>query len=294
MWDFRMTGTQARPGDIMTAPRTHLSPTSPEGRNQLALAFAQIASDAGVAVMEVFNSDFETRTKADASPVSDADERAEEIILARLADILPGVPVLAEEEAAREGVEHRDLGDLFLLVDPVDGTKEFINKRKDFTVNIALISKGDAICGAVYAPARKEMYAGGATALYWENFAPGDIVEAETATSLQTRTREPGTLTAVASSSHLDDKTKAFLDSLKITDIKSIGSSLKFCLVALGKADVYPRWGPTMEWDTAAGHAVLNAAGGVVLTPEGAPFTYGLRDEGYLNGPFIAWGNAPD
>ena len=137
-------------------------PTHAE-REKLARLFAGIASEAGVRVMEVYNSDFEHRIKSDYSPVSDADERAEEVILARLEEALPGVPVLAEERAAREGVGET-VWDAFLLVDPVDGTKEFINRRGDFTVNIALICKGVPVAGAVYAPARKEMYFGGASA----------------------------------------------------------------------------------------------------------------------------------
>src|SRR5690349_5813216 len=147
------------------------TPTRDE-RDRLARLFAAIASDAGVAVMEVYTSDFETRTKADYSPVSDADERAEEIILTRLEQALPGVPVLAEERAAREGLGV-NVADAFLLVDPVDGTKEFIQRRGDFTVNIALICSGHPVAGAVFAPARREMYFGGAEARTLDAFDPG-------------------------------------------------------------------------------------------------------------------------
>lgn len=259
-------------------------------RDQLARLFAQIASDAGVAVMEVYASEFETRTKADYSPVSDADERAEEIILARLEEALPGVPVLAEERAAREGLGEK-VADAFLLVDPVDGTKEFIQRKGDFTVNIALICGGHPVAGAVYAPARRDMYFGGSEARGISDFEPGAPVE--TGDLLTTRAYPSEGLTAVTSSSHLDERTKAFLSKLSIASQTGIGSSLKFCLLAAAKADVYPRWGPTMEWDTAAGHAVLIAAGGQVLKPDGTPFTYGKGAEGFRNGPFIAWGNAP-
>jgi 3'(2'), 5'-bisphosphate nucleotidase len=264
-------------------------PTDKE-RAELSRLFAGIASDAGVRVMEVYNSDFETRIKSDYSPVSDADERAEEVILARLEEALPGVPVLAEERAAREGVGET-VWDAFLLVDPVDGTKEFINRRGDFTVNIALICKGVPVAGAVFAPARKEMYFGGADAELIEAFEPGETLRA--GRSLVTRAYPAEGLTAITSASHLDDKTKAFIAERKIAGQTAIGSSLKFCWVAAGKADVYPRFGPTMEWDTAAGHAVLRAAGGAVLNPDRTPFVYGKGAEGFRNGPFVAWGGAP-
>ncbi len=264
---------------------------SAQERDRLALAFAGIASEAGVAVMEVYASDFETRHKSDRSPVSDADERAEEIILAHLARLLPGVPVLAEEQAARIGVG--EMADTFILVDPVDGTREFIQRKGDFTVNIALIEGGVATSGCVFAPARRDLYYGASRAFSASGFEAGRAVEAGTASPVTTRIVPPEGMIAVMSASHLDAETQAFIDRQKIASRRSIGSSLKFCLVAVGEADVYPRWGPTMEWDTAAGHAVLSAAGGVVLTPEGAPFLYGKADKGYLNGPFIAWGKAP-
>lgn len=265
------------------------TPTAAE-RDSLARLFAQIASEAGIRVMEVYDSDFETRTKADYSPVSDADERAEEVILARLEQELPGVPVLAEERAAREGVGDR-IWDAFILVDPVDGTKEFIQRKGDFTVNIALICSGKPVAGAVFAPARREMYLGGASAEVFEGFLPGETVT--TGRRLVTRAYPAEGLTAITSASHLDDRTKAFLSERKIAGQTAIGSSLKFCWVAAGKADVYPRWGPTMEWDTAAGHAVLAAAGGTMIRPDGSPFVYGKGAEGFRNGPFIAWGREP-
>jgi 3'(2'), 5'-bisphosphate nucleotidase len=262
---------------------------SPDERNALARVFAAIASEAGVAVMEVYASDFETRTKADYSPVSDADERAEEIILGRLERELAGIPVLAEERAAREGVGSK-VAEAFLLVDPVDGTKEFIQRKGDFTVNIALIVKGEPVAGCVFAPARKEMYFGGTEARVIAGFEPG----ARVGEGDVLKTRGYGEkLVAITSSSHLDERTKEFLAKHSITDQTGIGSSLKFCWVAAGKADVYPRWGPTMEWDTAAGHAVLQAAGGRVTKPDGSPFVYGKGAEGFRNGPFIAWGREP-
>ncbi|MDP3739633.1 MAG: 3'(2'),5'-bisphosphate nucleotidase CysQ [Hyphomonadaceae bacterium] len=263
---------------------------SPAERNRLARLFGAISSDAGIAVMEVYQSDFETRTKADRSPVSDADEKAEEIILARLDKELPGIPVLAEEQAARDGVGG-SIADAFLLVDPVDGTKEFIQRKGDFTVNIALIVGGRPVAGCVYAPARQEMYFGGAEARLIEGFAPGaKLTEGRV---LATRAYPDDGLVAITSSSHLNEETKKFLARHRIKASTAIGSSLKFCWVAAGKADVYPRWGPTMEWDTAAGHAVLQAAGGRMLRPDGSDFLYGKADKGFANGPFIAWGREP-
>lgn len=258
--------------------------------DRLARVFAAIASDAGVAVMEVYDSDFETRTKPDRSPVSDADERAEEIILARLDVELPGVPVLAEERAAREGLDG-SIANAFLLVDPVDGTREFVQRKGDFTVNIALVVSGVAVAGCVYAPARREMYFAGASAHFIEDFAPG--AAPTEGRVLHTREYPDGGLTAITSSSHLNEETKKFIARHNVASSTAIGSSLKFCWVALGKADVYPRWGPTMEWDTAAGHAVLQAAGGQVLQPDGAPFLYGKGAQGFRNGPFVAWGRSP-
>lgn len=267
----------------MTAP-------TPAERDRLARLFAAIASQAGVAVMDVYQSDFETRTKADRSPVSDADERAEEIILARLEKDLPGIRVLAEERVAREGLGETISGD-FLLVDPVDGTKEFVQRKGDFTVNIALVSGERSVAGCVYAPARQEMYFGGASARAIEAFAAGsDVGEGRL---LKTRSYSSEGLLAITSSSHLNDETKRFLAKLRVASQTAIGSSLKFCWIAAGKADVYPRWGPTMEWDTAAGHAVLEAAGGCVLKPDGAPFLYGKGARKFANGPFIAWGREP-
>ncbi len=180
-----------------------------------------------------------------------------------------------------------------MLVDPVDGTKEFLKRNGQFTVNIALVEAGRTIAGCVYAPARKDMYFGGAGARMISSFEAGATVGAEDGRIIRTRAYPPEGLIAVTSSSHLDDKTKAFLAKHKIVGSTAIGSSLKFCLVATGEADIYPRWGPTMEWDTGAGQAVLEAAGGCVTRPDGSPFVYGKSEDGYLNGPFVAWGREP-
>ena len=209
--------------------------------DDLGAAFARLASAAGRVVMEVYATDFEVRSKDDASPVSEADERAEALLVPGVQALLPGVRVVAEEAVSRDGLPATDSE--FVLIDPVDGTREFVSRNGDFTVNIALVRDGVPVVGAVYAPARQRLFVGGSTA---------------------------GTAAST-----------------------SAGSSLKFCLVAAGEADVYPRFGPTMEWDTAAGDAVLRAAGGTVVEPDGTLFRYGKTDTGLRNGPFVAWGGPP-
>lgn len=262
----------------------------PADRNALAFEFARICSLAAVKVMEVYNSDFDTRGKADRSPVTDADELAEAIILEALDKLVPGVPVLAEESFAA-GLRPQTDG-AFILVDPVDGTKEFINRNGEFTINIALVENRIPTAGCVFAPARERIFVGGTTA--WAGpLEAGQPVSPDALEPIATRTVPASGPTAVMSRSHADEKTLAFADSVGVTEKVSAGSSLKFCLVAEGSADVYPRFGPTCEWDTGAGHAVLRAAGGEVLTPEGEPFLYGKSETDYLNGAFVAWGKRP-
>jgi 3'(2'), 5'-bisphosphate nucleotidase len=254
----------------------------------LARRLAELCSAAGAVVMEVYATDFEARAKGDSSPVTEADERAEALLHAALADLLPGVTVVAEEAVAAGGLP--EVPAEFLLVDPLDGTREFLSRNGDFTVNVALVREGAVVCGAVHAPARSLSWYGGERAVRAACEPGGPLVDER---PVATREYPAGGLVAVASKSHLDDETAAFLDRLPLADRRSAGSSLKLCLVATGEADVYPRFGPTMEWDIAAGHAVLQAAGGQVLTPDGAPFRYGKVETGLRNGPFVAWGRAP-
>lgn len=255
------------------------------GPDRLALALAQLAVDAGRLVMDVYAGDFSVRTKADASPVSEADERAEALLVPGVQALLPGVPVVAEEAVSRDGLALP--GSEFVLIDPVDGTREFVSRNGDFTVNVALVRDGAPVLGVVYAPARDRLFLGAGSA-WAASVRPGDRV----AGTAQVRTRDypADGLVAVASRSHLDDRTRAFLDRLRPSDTRSAGSSLKFCLLAAGEADVYPRFGPTMEWDTAAGDAVLRAAGGTVVDEHGGLFRYGKTADGLRNGPFVAWG----
>lgn len=258
--------------------------------NALAQSFGQICLEAAIPVMEVYQSDFTPEQKADKSPVTEADKRAEVIILDALSKLLPDTPVLAEESF--EAGVRPSVSDEFLLVDPVDGTKEFIAKRGEFTINIALIRMGVPVAGAVYAPALKQLYLGGESA-FTGAFEPGETLDEARMAPAQTRQTPEGGMTAVMSRSHADEQTKAFAEARGVVEAISAGSSLKFCKLAEGAADLYPRFGPTMEWDTAAGHAVLNAAGGAVTEPDGAPFRYGKAADGYKNGAFVAWGQPP-
>jgi len=240
---------------------------------------AGIAQAAGVVVMRHYEAGCDARVKADRSPVTDADEEAEKLILAELARHFPGVPVVAEEEAAAGRLAA--VGKRFFLVDPVDGTKEFVKRGGEFTVNIGEIIDGEPVAGVVLAPAIGRLFVGkiGEGAFEISNGVTRPI---------NARVPAADGLVAVSSRSHPDPKTDELLKTLTIKGHTNAGSSLKFCLVAAGEADIYPRAGQTMEWDTAAGHAVLKAAGGVVTTWDGAPFVYGKP--GFLNGPFIARG----
>ncbi|MGX5719748.1 3'(2'),5'-bisphosphate nucleotidase CysQ [Shinella zoogloeoides] len=242
---------------------------------------------AGRAIMTIRGSGADVHYKPDSSPVTEADEEAERLILAALRQHFPAIPVVAEEAVAA-GLVPDISGGLFFLVDPLDGTKEFVAGRSEFTVNIALVENGAPIAGIVYAPALSN----GFTAVDGraERFTVdgGAIVERR---PIGCRGRGSA-LTAVASRSHDTPETARFLDDHGIDACTAIGSSLKFCLVAEGLADVYPRFSRTMEWDTAAGDAVLRAAGGETRMLDGTPLTYGKRnqphDADFANPNFIA------
>lgn len=257
-------------------------------RDSVSVRLAEIASAAGPAVMEEYAAGGDVSSKADGSPVTLADERAEAIICERLAILLPGTPVVAEEmTAAGKRVE---ICDRFLLVDPLDGTKEFITRNGEFTINVALIEGGRPVAGAVYAPAISRLWFGGDSAFVCEVPVGAALPDRAQWRAIAVRPAAER-FVAVASRSHADAETEAFLARLPIGERRAAGSSLKFCLVAEGVADVYPRFGPTMEWDTAAGDAVLRAAGGVVLDLSGAPLAYGKTAAGLRNGSFVAWGD---
>jgi len=237
-----------------------------------------LCREAGAAIMEVYDTDFEARAKADDSPVTEADLAADRIIVAALEAAFPDVAVVTEERATSHEGERPDQ---FFLIDPLDGTKEFVKRGGDFTVNIALIEKGVPVRGYVYAPALERMFwtADDGKAMLQEGLdAPRQINVASP---------DNTALRVVATKSHKNPETEAYIGQYQVSDYKSAGSSLKFCLLATGEADLYPRLGPTMEWDTGAGDAVLRAAGGVVERMEGGPLLYGKSD---LHNPhFVAY-----
>jgi len=238
---------------------------------------AEAAREAGEAILDVVRRGFEVEAKLDSSPVTEADRAAELIILAALARAAPGVPVIAEEEVAAGRIPTHD--DTYFLVDPLDGTKEFVRGGDDYTVNIGLIEGGTPKLGVVFAPASARLHGGCVGAGAW-------LDEGEGRRLIRTRARG-AQLTAVASKSHLNQATVDYLEAaVGLCDFVAVGSSLKFCIVAEGEADIYPRASPTSEWDTAAGHAVLLAAGGVVYGPDGSPLRYGKR--AFVNRAFVA------
>jgi 3'(2'), 5'-bisphosphate nucleotidase len=251
--------------------------------------FEESALAAGRIILDIYRAGAEVRIKGDRSPVTEADEKAERLILDALARDLPDIPVVAEEEVAAGHVPDIT-GGRFILVDPLDGTREFIGGHDDFTVNIALIEAGVPILGVVHAPALHTLYVGGAGKAEKLKVNDADSVVARMPIAARPKGAKPS---ALVSRSHNCEATESFIRKSDIFERKTVGSSLKFCLVAEGIADIYPRFGPTMEWDTAAGDAVLRAAGGMVATEGGAPLTYGKRLLGlrpFENPPFIASG----
>ena len=238
-----------------------------------------IAAQAGRAILEVYGQDFEVQSKEDSSPLTQADLASHRIIRDRLAQLTPDVPLLSEE-SADIAFEERTQWSEYWLVDPLDGTKEFVNRNGEFTVNIALVRDHEPVLGVVHVPVTGVTYAGvvelGAT-----RQGPGQAVEP---IRVQRPCREP--VRVVGSRSHANPKLEGYLAALGDYELVSMGSSLKFCLVAEGSADFYPRLGPTSEWDTAAAHAVVRAAGGRIVTLDGRPLQYNLKAS-YLNPEFL-------
>ena len=253
---------------------------APSPLAQLLDQLIPVVRQAGDLIMEIYAGDFEVRGKDDASPVTAADEQAEGCIIAALQALWPDIPVVAEESVAAGRVPV--VGKRFWLVDPLDGTKEFISRNGEFTVNIALIEDGLPVAGVVLAPALGRLFAG---AIGVGAFAE----DAHGRRPIACRAAPDEGLTVVASRSHGDSAAlDTFLAGRKVAALKNAGSSLKLCLVAAGEADVYPRLGRTMEWDIAAGHAVLAAAGGRITDLRGQPLHYGKP--GFDNPHFAAWG----
>lgn len=255
----------------------------PGDLTELARGIEAVSREAGAKIMEIYATDFETRLKTDDSPVTEADGAAEAIIVPELKRLAPEIPVVAEEEAAAGTAPSVSDGP-FWLVDPLDGTKEFIKRNGEFTVNIALIDKRAPVLGCVFLPVLDRLYTGvvgqGAT----RSDAGGE------GKTIQVRPPADDGLIVVGSRSHGDPAAmEQFLKGRTVKENRGAGSSLKFCLVAEGEADLYPRLGRTMEWDVAAGHAVLSAAGGTVTLTDGTPFTY-AKNAVFENPHFVAWG----
>jgi 3'(2'), 5'-bisphosphate nucleotidase len=260
-------------------------------RNAIALELAQLASDAGRIIMGYRGGRAAIGVKADNSPVTDADKESEILIRGGLALVLPGVAMVGEESF--DAKNPPNVGQRFFLVDPLDGTREFITGRDEFTVNIAYIEDGVPLAGCVYAPALHLIYTAGTSARRAELMPGGKIASLDQFRPIHTSPYPEAGLRALTSRSHGDEKTAAYLDTLNVASREACGSSLKFCKIAEGSADIYARLAPTMEWDTAAAHAVLVAAGGRVIAPDGAPLHYGKTGSGFRNSGFVAWGQEP-
>ena len=257
--------------------------------DRAALEFALITLQAGRTVMDIYAADPRARLKADRSPVTDADEQSEALIMEALARAFPGVPMLAEEACARQGLPSLAPAEA-ILVDPLDGTREFIARNGEFTINIGLVRDGKPIAGAVYAPALGRLWWGG-TRAYSARVAPGSALPGRELHEPAHCRPAATPLHVLESRSHASPELATALARLGRWDATLMGSSVKFCLIASGEADLCLRPGPTMEWDTAAGDAVLRAAGGITLGLDGAPLHYGKAAEGFRNTGFVAWGD---
>jgi 3'(2'), 5'-bisphosphate nucleotidase len=245
-------------------------------------ALAEIAAEAAAAILPLWRTELEVSAKADQSPVTEADRRGEALILAGLARRFADVPVISEEHASEFGTPDQ-IGPRFFLVDPLDGTKAFVRGDPHFTVNIGLIEHGQPTAGAVVAPASGEI---------WHTTAEGVLKRHGDgpAALIRPRAWPEGAALALISHTMKTETADELAAQYGFHRREPMDSSIKFCRIAEGAADIYPRHGPTMEWDTAAGHAVLICAGGQVTTPDGKPFVYGKASEGFKNGWFVARG----
>jgi 3'(2'), 5'-bisphosphate nucleotidase len=250
---------------------------------------------AGAVQMRLYEEEVAVETKPDSSPVTQADRDSEAVLLDGLWTAARGVPVVAEESMSLGHVPAR--GTTFFLVDPLDGTREFVNHRREFTINIGLVIGAEPVFGMIYAPAIGELYV-----TLGDGRAVSAVIPVESRTpslagvplvTLKARAPDLGALTVVESYSHRTAETEGFLAGYDVAEVKRAGSSLKFCQIASGGADLYVRLGPTKEWDTAAGQAILEAAGGQVTTLDSSRLTYGHAERAYLNPNFVAWGGAP-
>lgn len=247
--------------------------------DNLTKSVIKLAEEAGRAILQIYAGPINVTVKGDSSPLTQADQLAHSILTAGLSTLTPQLPVISEESSAEEQARRPELA-CYWLIDPLDGTKEFIQRNGEFTVNIALIRDGAPVFGVVHVPVLGLTYWGGGALGAWRRSDRG--VEA-----IQVRQPQPGEpLTVVGSRSHSNAQTEAYLATLGSYELISVGSSLKFCLLAEGRAHLYPRLAPTCEWDTAAAQAVLEGAGGRVETLEGTPLRYSKAD--ILNPFFVA------
>ncbi len=262
--------------------------------SQLADGLIPAIRTAGQMAMDLFGREIAVLSKADDSPVTRADRAVEAVILAKLATLAPDIPVIAEEAVSAGHVPR--IGERFFLVDPLDGTAEFINKSGEFTINIALVEKGGPVFGLIYAPALRMLYVtAGPDVLLAGPLCPRSPAASLHQLDLKKVAPRPSgrdSWVIVASKSHMTPRTQEFIDRHDRSQVRLVGSSLKFCLLANGEADLYPRFGPTMEWDTAAGQAVLQAAGGEVLVAGQTPLDYGHAERNFANPDFVARGAA--
>jgi 3'(2'), 5'-bisphosphate nucleotidase len=253
-------------------------------------ALTEIVARAAAATLATPFSSVERRIKDDKSPVTAADELSEAVILEGLAGLLPGIPVIAEESVGR--TQPRRLDPSFIVVDPLDGTREFLAGRNEFTVNVGIVTHGVPIAGIIAAPAKGMLWRGvvGGKAERLQLRLGANPPEVYDRTAIHTRPA-PERLIAAISRSHLDEQTESFLSRLPLAKRFACGSSVKFCYIAQGEADIYPRLAPTHEWDIAAGCAILAAAGGAVVSPQRTALQFGRQAEKFLVPGFIAWGD---
>jgi len=249
---------------------------------EICYVFRRLAIEAGLKIMNIYDqNNFEINIKSDDSPVTIADEAADKIIYQGLQEAFPAVPIVTEEQANT----HTEKSNTFFIVDPLDGTKEFIHRRGDFTVNIAYVENGIPVMGIVYAPAKKRLFYTDKNFRSIEEIGPHKVDELGELKHIKVSKPNLNQLIVVASKSHRDKALEDYIAKYNVSDSRAAGSSLKFCLIAVGEADLYPRVGRTMEWDTAAGHAILRCAGGiVVLYDNHEPLMYGKP---YFENPFF-------
>jgi 3'(2'), 5'-bisphosphate nucleotidase len=254
---------------------------------RLACAIGDIASRAGAVILQIAAENRSSRRKKDDSPVTDADEAAESLVIGELQRLVPGVPIVAEEAAARR-MPPRPRGEYF-LVDPIDGTREFIAGRDEYTVNVALVANHTPLLGVIYAPRRNALYIGANAHAFRGMVVPGMDFARDGAVPIRVRPRGAG-MVALVSRSHADPAAEGFLSNLGIGEKIPSGSSLKFARLAEGAADIYARLVRVQEWDIAAGHALVVAAGGRVTAPDGTEIRYGMQETGFSVDGFVAWG----